>query len=47
MERERTDRGRKQREKKLREGGIQEGEIIGRVHREGGKKKGSARREEG
>ncbi len=39
MEREGTDRGRKQREKKLSEGGIQEGEIIGRVHREGGKKK--------
>jgi hypothetical protein len=40
MERERTDRGRKQRERNLREGGIQEGEIMGKVHREGGKKKG-------
>jgi hypothetical protein len=40
MERKRTDRGRKQRERKLRVGGLQEGEIMGRVHREGGKKKG-------
>jgi hypothetical protein len=44
MEREGTDRGRKEWERKLREGGIQEGEIMGKVHREEGKKKGKCKK---